>query len=166
MRISATNTSVCSHGPLACCRKVAVFHGPRDAHTMEYRSRKLITRLSVSVLLLLRGLLKKAIDNVSQVLEEPNGNEGTGTVMVSSGGRCKRRSLTGQSTYSESAATRTTSYGKNLNNLFHVAVGGGGGLLWTAAVLTGAQVRRVPVPPLMCGVRRLVVAVVLRRLVE
>ena len=51
-------------------------------------------------------------------------------------------------------------------DLLHVAVGGGGGLLRTAAVLTRAQVGRVPVPPVMLGVRLLVVAVVLLRLVE
>src|SRR5215207_698125 len=86
--------------------------------------------------------------------------------MVASGSRCRRRSLTQRSTCSESAATQTASSGRNLKDLLHVAVGGGGGLLRTAAVLTRAQVGRVPVPPVVLGVRPLVVAVVLFRLVE
>src|SRR5437868_14691534 len=53
-----------------------------------------------------------------------------------------------------------------MKDLLHVAVGGGGCLLQTAAVLTGAQVGRVPVPPVVLGVRPLVVAMVLFRLVE
>ena len=53
-----------------------------------------------------------------------------------------------------------------MKDLLHVAVGGGGGLLRTAAVLTRAQVGRVPVPPVVLGVRLLVVVVVLRRLAE
>ena len=48
----------------------------------------------------------------------------------------------------------------------HIAVGGGRGLLRTAAVLTRAEVRRVPVPPVMLAVRALVPAVVLLRFVE
>ena len=48
----------------------------------------------------------------------------------------------------------------------HVAVGGGCRLLRTAAVLTRAQVGRVPVPPVVLGVRLLVAVVVLRRLAE
>lgn len=51
-------------------------------------------------------------------------------------------------------------------DLLHVAVGGGGRLLWTAAVLACIQVRRVPVPPVVLGVRLLEVAVVLLRLLE
>src|SRR5262245_47097467 len=50
--------------------------------------------------------------------------------------------------------------------VLHVAIGGGGCLLRTAAVLTRAQVWRVPVPPVVLAVRLLVVVVVLRRLVE
>src|SRR5213079_3099213 len=42
-------------------------------------------------------------------------------------------------------------------------IGGGGGLRRPAAVLTRVQVGRVPVPPVMFGVRLLVVVVVLRR---
>ena len=53
-----------------------------------------------------------------------------------------------------------------MKDLLHSAVGGGGGLLRTAAVLTRAQVGRVPVPPVMLGVRLLEVVVVLRRLME
>ena len=69
--------------------------------------------------------------------------------------------------YSDSAATRAaTSSGKNVKDLLHIAVGGGGGLLRIAAVLTRAQIGRVPVPPVMLGVRLLEVAVVLRRLAE
>src|SRR5215831_15553538 len=63
------------------------------------------------------------------------------------------------------AATRTASSGKNMKGLLHVAVGGGGGL-WPAAVLTRAQVGRVPVPPVVLGVRPLEVVVALRRLAE
>ena len=48
-------------------------------------------------------------------------------------------------------------------DLVHVAIGCGGCLLRTAAVLTRTQVGRVPVPPVMFGVRLLVVVVVLRR---
>src|SRR4029077_13969677 len=57
---------------------------------------------------------------------------------------------------------------KNLGHLFllHVAVGGGRSFLRTAAVLTRAQVRRVPFPPVMLGVRLLILAVVLLRLVK
>src|SRR5262249_15407673 len=53
-----------------------------------------------------------------------------------------------------------------MKNLLHVAVGGCGCLLRTAAAVTRAQVGRVPVPPVVLGVRLLVAAVVLRRLVE
>src|ERR1044071_5310678 len=53
-----------------------------------------------------------------------------------------------------------------MKDFFHVAVGGGACLLRTAAVLTRAQVGRVPVPPVMLGMRLLVVAVMLFRLVE
>src|SRR5215211_3931180 len=66
----------------------------------------------------------------------------------------------------KSAVAQTASSGKNLKGFLHVTVGGGGGLLRTAAVLTGAQVGRVPVPPVMLGVRLLVVAMVHFRLVE
>src|SRR5215208_5678295 len=58
------------------------------------------------------------------------------------------------------------SSGKNVKDLLHVAIGGGGCLLWIAAALTRAQIGRVPVPPVMLGVRLLEVAVVLFRLVE
>src|SRR5215475_2410587 len=68
--------------------------------------------------------------------------------------------------YPESAATRTASSGRDVKDLLHVAVGGGGGLLRTAAALTRAQVGRVPVPPVVRGVRLLVAVVVPRRLVE
>jgi len=40
-----------------------------------------------------------------------------------------------------------------MKDFVHVSIGRGGGLLRTAAVLTCAQVRRVPVPPVMFGVR-------------
>jgi hypothetical protein len=53
-----------------------------------------------------------------------------------------------------------------MKNFLHVAVGGDGCLLWVATVLTRAQVRRVPVPPVMLSVRLLVLSVVLLRLVE
>src|SRR5262245_19146442 len=68
--------------------------------------------------------------------------------------------------HSESAATRTASSGKNMKDLLHVAVGGCCCLLRTAAVLARAQVGRVPVPPVVLGMRLLVVVVVLRCLVE
>src|SRR5215475_10323775 len=67
--------------------------------------------------------------------------------------------------HSESAATRTASSGKNMKDLLHVAVGCCC-LLRTAAVLARAQVGRVPVPPVVLGMRLLVVVVVLRCLVE
>src|SRR5437867_11671588 len=51
-------------------------------------------------------------------------------------------------------------------DLVHVTVGGGDCLLRTASVLTRVQVGRVPVPPVMFGVRLLVMVVVLRGLVE
>lgn len=53
-----------------------------------------------------------------------------------------------------------------MKDLLHVALGGGCCLLRTVAALTGAQVRRVPVPPVVFRVRLLVVVVVFRRLVE
>ena len=53
-----------------------------------------------------------------------------------------------------------------MKDLLHVAVGDGAGLLRATAVLTRAQVGRVPVPPVVLGVRLLEVAVVLFRLVE
>src|SRR5512132_1102086 len=68
--------------------------------------------------------------------------------------------------YSDSAATRTASSGKNVKDLLHVAIGGGCCLLWIAAALTRAQIGRVPVPPVMLGVRLLEAVVVLCRLVE
>src|SRR6266550_4037220 len=46
-------------------------------------------------------------------------------------------------------------------SLLHVAGGGGSRFVWTAPVLTRAQVGRVPIPPIMRAVRLLVVAVVL-----
>src|SRR6478735_9239054 len=66
----------------------------------------------------------------------------------------------------ENASTRTALSRKHLKDLIHVAVGGCYLFLPTAAVLARAQVRRVPVPPVVLGVRLLVVVVVLRRLVE
>lgn len=63
--------------------------------------------------------------------------------------------------YSDSAATRTASSEKNVNDLLHVAIGGGCCLLWVAAALTRAQIGRVPVPPVMRGVRLLEVVMVL-----
>src|SRR6476646_6748786 len=52
---------------------------------------------------------------------------------------------------------------KNLGHLFllHVAVGGSGRFLRTFAVLPGAQVGRVPIPPIVFGVGFLIVAVTL-----
>src|SRR5438093_6896376 len=58
------------------------------------------------------------------------------------------------------------SSGKNVKDLLHAAVGGGRRLLRIAAALTRAQVGRVPVPPVVLGVRLLVVVVVLRCLAE
>jgi hypothetical protein len=60
----------------------------------------------------------------------------------------------------------TASSGKNMQNLLHVTVSGGGCLFWTAAILTRTQIRRVPVPPVMLGVSLLVFVVVLCRLAE
>jgi hypothetical protein len=53
-----------------------------------------------------------------------------------------------------------------MKDVVHVAVGGGCCLLRTAAVLTRAQIGRVPVPPVMFRVRLLVVVVVLRRFAQ
>ena len=53
-----------------------------------------------------------------------------------------------------------------MKGLLHVAVGGGGCLPRTAAILTRAQVGRVLVPPVVLGVRLLVAVVALRRLME
>src|SRR5438034_11731773 len=58
------------------------------------------------------------------------------------------------------------SSGRNIKDLLHVAVGGGDCLRRTAAALTRTQIWRVPVPPVMFGVRLLVFAVPLLRLVE
>src|SRR2546423_2831532 len=49
---------------------------------------------------------------------------------------------------------------------FHVTICRRGGLRRTAAVLTRAEVRRVPIPPVMLAVCLLVTAVVLFRLVQ
>ena len=53
-----------------------------------------------------------------------------------------------------------------MKDLLHVAVGGGYCIRRTAAILTRTQIWRVPVPPVMFGMRFLVVAVVLLRLVK
>ena len=53
-----------------------------------------------------------------------------------------------------------------MKHFIHVTISGGGGCLRTVAVLTRAQVWRVPIPPVMFGVRFLVVVVVLRRFAE
>jgi hypothetical protein len=48
-----------------------------------------------------------------------------------------------------------------LHDFLHVSIGGGRGFLRTLAVLTRAQVRRVPIPPMMLAVRFLVGAMML-----
>src|SRR5687767_8899824 len=53
-----------------------------------------------------------------------------------------------------------------MKDLFHVAVGRRRRLFRTAAVLTRAQVGRVPVPPVVLGVRLLEAAMVFRRLAK
>src|SRR6478609_10150594 len=58
------------------------------------------------------------------------------------------------------------STGNSISELLHIESCGGGGFLRTAAVLTSIQVGCVPVPPVMFGVRLLVVVVVLRRFAE
>src|SRR5580692_266019 len=55
---------------------------------------------------------------------------------------------------------------KNMDDLVHVAIGGSGRVLRTAAVLARADVGRVPIRPVMGGVGLLVVAVVLSRLAK
>src|SRR4029077_9896147 len=57
---------------------------------------------------------------------------------------------------------------KNLGHLFllHVAVGGGCCFVRTLAIETRAQVRRVPLPPIVFAMRLLVVAVMLLRFVK
>ena len=47
-----------------------------------------------------------------------------------------------------------------MKDLLHVAIGSGDSFLRTAAVLTRVQIRRVPIPPVMRGVRFLVLTVV------
>src|SRR3712207_7264184 len=61
---------------------------------------------------------------------------------------------------------RSRLQGKNMKDLFHIAVGSCCCLLRTSAVLTRAQVGRVPVPPVVLGVGLLVVVVVLRCLAQ
>ena len=51
-------------------------------------------------------------------------------------------------------------------DLIHVTIRGGGCFLRAAAVLTRIQVGRIPVPPVMLGVRYLVMVVVQSRLME
>ena len=51
-------------------------------------------------------------------------------------------------------------------NLVRVMVSGSGCILRAAAVLTRVQVRRVPIPPVMFGVRLLVLTVVFLRIAE
>ena len=74
--------------------------------------------------------------------------------------RCSRASMPG----------RTPDFQWTLNSkaklFLHVTVRGGGCFLRTAAILTRAQVGRVPVPPLMRAVRLLITIVVLGRFVE
>ena len=48
-----------------------------------------------------------------------------------------------------------------MKDVLHVAAGGGGCLARAAAVLTGAQIGGVPIPPVMLAVRLLVRTVVL-----
>ena len=55
---------------------------------------------------------------------------------------------------------------KNVKDLFHIAISCCCCLLRIAAALTRAQISRVPVPPLMRGVRLLEVAMVVCRLAE
>src|SRR5215475_12542190 len=68
--------------------------------------------------------------------------------------------------YYDREVTRTISSGKNVKDLFHVAIGGGCCLLWIAAALTRAQIGRIPVPPVMLGVCLLEVVVVLCRFAQ
>ena len=53
-----------------------------------------------------------------------------------------------------------------MKDFIHVSIGRGGGLLRSAAVLTRIQIRRVPIPPVMFGMRLFVPAVVLFRFVK
>ena len=53
-----------------------------------------------------------------------------------------------------------------MKDFLHVAIGGGGCLVRRAAVLTRVQVGSVPIPPVVLGVRLLVVVVVLGRFAE
>ena len=46
-------------------------------------------------------------------------------------------------------------------DLIHVSIGGSRGVLRIAAVLTRVQVRRVPIPPVMRGMRLLVLTMML-----
>src|SRR5438094_8030913 len=54
------------------------------------------------------------------------------------------------------------SSGRNVEHFVHVAVSGGDCLRPTATILTRTQIWRVPVPPVIFGVRLFVVIVLLR----
>ena len=68
--------------------------------------------------------------------------------------------------YSDSTATRMASFGKNVKDLLHVAIGGGYCFLRIAAALTRDHIGRVPIPPAMLYMRLLKVLMVLCRLME
>jgi len=51
-------------------------------------------------------------------------------------------------------------------DLVHVAIGGGAGLFRTVPVLARVQIRRIPIPPIMLGVRYLVLVVMQSCFVE
>ena len=53
-----------------------------------------------------------------------------------------------------------------MKDFLHIAVGGCYCLLRTLAVLASAQVRRVPIPPVVLSMGLLIVVVVLRSLME
>ena len=51
-------------------------------------------------------------------------------------------------------------------DLVHVTVSGGDCVRRSAAILTRAQLRRIPIPPVMFRLRLLIVVVMLRRFAE
>src|SRR5215813_10257956 len=54
----------------------------------------------------------------------------------------------------------------SISEFLHIETCGGGGFLWRTSMLASVDIGRIPVPPVMLGVRLLVVVVVLSRFAE